>query len=97
MEYAPATARFPSRGNCILEKYISALNYAGERKFRKKLLKIRKPREGIRAVAGVNGNTRVENQNDGTSTFYEKDGSKTKQTIIQTKNGYFNIQKTKIP
>jgi len=32
---SPAPARILSRGNCKREKYISVINYAGERKFRK--------------------------------------------------------------
>ena len=39
--FIPATERIISRGNCKLKKYISALNYDGEGKFRNSYFKFK--------------------------------------------------------
>ncbi|MDR7131004.1 hypothetical protein J2X69_003363 [Algoriphagus sp. 4150] len=54
-------------------------------------------REVTRAENRTNGNKRVENQPiSGTDTFYEKDGTKTAQTVTNQPNGVATVTKTKI-
>lgn len=44
----------------------------------------------------VNGNTRVEDTNNGTNVFHEKDGTKTSQTVTPLPSGTIKVIKTKI-
>ena len=54
--------------------------------------------EAKKAENRTNGNVRVENPVAGTNTFYEKDGTKTAQTVNpNTSTGVATVSKVKIP
>jgi len=55
-------------------------------------------REATKAENRTNGNVRVENPDTGTNTFYEKDGTKTTQTVNPNPaTGVPTITKKQIP
>jgi hypothetical protein len=55
-------------------------------------------RDATSAENRTNGNTRVENFAEGTNTFYEKDGTKTAQTVNPNPaTGVVTVTKAKLP
>jgi hypothetical protein len=54
-------------------------------------------RDAIKVENKVNGNIRVENALAGTNIFYEKDKTKTSQTVTPNQNGSVTVTKTIIP